>query len=359
MNEKLHPFHIAILIHLSQVGVTLFSLPRLCAAHFGTNGWIGLLAVGLAVTANIALMQAAIRMGGGRTLPEMLAAFLPKPLAGILQLAMAGMYALIACLIAKQYVLMFELLSFPATNPFVFRAGIDVLVYVLVIIGIYNLGKAATLVFFSTAFIPFVHLSSLNEIRLVRYTPFFLKGDTDFWTGSLEVYAAFLGFELCLFLLPYVDRESSWFRAVYAGHVVSLFVFLGTTLLAFGFFSYGQLLDLLYPLLDLSGHVRLPIIERVDSLMFTFFFLVAVLTVVVYFWIATELAMNVFPKADRRWVAGFFIIVTYFVSSLPHELAVLTGWLRVFGRAALATAIFLPLFIMGGLWTVRLRRPKT
>lgn len=356
MNEKLHPFHIAILIHLTQVGVALFGLPRLCAKHFGTNGWVAIVAAGLLVTANIALMHAAVRMGRGRSLPEMLGLFLPKPLAGALQLGLAGLYALAACLTSKQYVLMYELQSFPATRPYVFRAGIDVLLFCLVAIGIYNLGKAATLIFFTTFPPSFLYLSLVHDAHLVRFTPFFLKGGEDAVNGGFEVYSAFLGFELCLFLIPYVRRDTRWFGAVYAGHALSWTVYLGLTLLAFGFFSFGQLQDSLYPLLEMADHLSLPVIERVDTLLFTFFFLVVALTATHYFWMATELVHDVFPKVGKRVAAFALIAGTYFVSSVPNELDRVLGWLEGLAKAAIFTAFALPLLLMGGMLLARRRR---
>jgi hypothetical protein len=358
LNEKLNAFHIVILIHMTQVGVTIFSLPRICATHFGTNGWIAILPIGLVVFANVALIHAVVRLGGGRSLPEMLGLFLPKPVYGALLLGMSCMYALSACLTSKQYVLMYELQSFPATRPYVFRAGIDILIFFLVIIGIYNLSKAVTVIFFSTIVIPFTLLSLYDETELVRYTPFFLKEGTDFMAGCFEVYAAYLGFEISLFLIPYVGRSTRWFRGVYVANTVTTVVYLILSIIAFGFFSYGQLRDMLYPLLEMTGHVQLPIIERVDTLMFTFFFLVALVTATLYFWIATELFSYVFPKLDKRWPAAFLITVTYFVSSIPNELDLVTGWLRIMGKVAIATAIALPLLLIGGMLITRARRAK-
>lgn len=359
MNEKLNPLHIGILIHMTQMGVSVFSLPRVCATYIGTNGWVWVLVIGTVVTANIALMHAAVRLGGGRTLPEMLGLFLPKPVAGALQLALGGMYALSACLTSKQYVLMFELQSFPATNPYVFRAGIDVLILCLVLIGIYNLGKAATLVFLATIPLPMFYLSLLHDVKLVRYTPFFLKDGGNWLEGSFEVFSAFLGFELCLFLLPYVKRgDTRWFYGVYAGNTFSWCMYLALTILAFGFFSFGQLKDLLFPLLEMAGHLTLPIVERVDTLLFTFFFLVSVLTATAYFWMATELFGYVFPGVRKGWFAAFLIGSTYFVSSIPNELGRVSAWLGIMAKLAAGTAIFLPLLLIAGLLAARAWRAK-
>lgn len=354
MNEKLNPFHIAILIHVVQVGVTVFSLPRLCAVYYGTNGWIWIVIIGIAVTANIALIHAAVKMGGGRPLPEMLGLFLPKPVSGILQLAIGCMYALSACLTSKQYVLMFELQSFPATNPYVFRAGIDVLILCLVVIGIYNLGKAATIVFFATIPFPFFYLSLLHDVKLVRYTPFFLKDGGHWVEGFFQVFAAFLGFELCLFLVPYVQRgDTRWFYAVYAGNTFSWFIYLALTVLAFGFSSFGQLKDLLFPLLEMAGHLTLPVVERVDTLMFTFFFLMAVMTATAYFWMATELVTYVFPNIRKGWVAAFLIASTYFVSSIPNELSRVSAWLQLMAKLAIGTSFLLPVLLLIGMLAAR------
>ncbi|CAI6047988.1 hypothetical protein [Cohnella sp. JJ-181] len=41
MKEKLNGFHVALLIYMIELDVTVFMLPRMVAVNIGTNGWLG------------------------------------------------------------------------------------------------------------------------------------------------------------------------------------------------------------------------------------------------------------------------------------------------------------------------------
>lgn len=54
-------------------------------------------------------------------------------------------------MIGKKYVLIFQMLSFPTTNPMVFKLAVDILAFLMITKGIYSISKAATLFFWLSA----------------------------------------------------------------------------------------------------------------------------------------------------------------------------------------------------------------
>lgn len=78
MREKLHPFHIAILIYMTQSGVVIFSLPRVLAQHMGYNGWIALTVFYVIVALNISLISLAYRLADGKSIFQIIEHFFPK-----------------------------------------------------------------------------------------------------------------------------------------------------------------------------------------------------------------------------------------------------------------------------------------
>lgn len=53
MMDKLRPFHITVLVYMTQAGIVMFTLPRSLADYFGTNGWLVLIPCFLVSSFNI------------------------------------------------------------------------------------------------------------------------------------------------------------------------------------------------------------------------------------------------------------------------------------------------------------------
>ncbi|RRJ64192.1 hypothetical protein EHV15_15635 [Paenibacillus oralis] len=76
--EKLHRFHIMLMMLNTQSGIALFTLPRITAHHFGTNGWLSLIIVFLFASLNTMLISAVYRLGRGTSVFEILRDSLPR-----------------------------------------------------------------------------------------------------------------------------------------------------------------------------------------------------------------------------------------------------------------------------------------
>lgn len=211
MREKLNQYHIAILVYMIQSAFMFFNLPRLLAENFGTNGWIALLICSAVATVNIFLISLVYRHGRGRSIFAILEQSIPKWILVPFYFGMAAVSALFGCLVMKQYVLLFQMVAFPTTNPMVFKFLCDILVLLLMRKGLYNISKAATIFYYCTFWLFFLLPYFLGEFRWVRLTPFLFQGGTHQLEDWLEVYMAFLGYELSLFFsLMSRKRRSSW-----------------------------------------------------------------------------------------------------------------------------------------------------
>lgn len=78
VKEKLNVFHITLLIFMTEMNITMFSLPRLIVENIGTNGWIGYLALSVLATFNIFLYWLVYRMGRGASVFQIMECALPK-----------------------------------------------------------------------------------------------------------------------------------------------------------------------------------------------------------------------------------------------------------------------------------------
>lgn len=346
MKEKLNQYHIAILIYMTQSGVVIFSLPRILAENFGTNGWYVLLICGCIVSFNIFLIQLVYRYGQGKSVFDILEARIPRFVLAPIYVSLALFWAYLGCLVGKQYTLIFQMIAFPTTDPTVFKIVFDILVFLLLTKGIYNISKAGTVFFYLTMWMVFVLFFLAEEFSLQRMTPFFGYGATDGLVGWLEVYTAFLGYEVCLFLFPFVAKKTKFIRAVYIGNLMLTIIYLLVSLLSFGFFHIDQLKILTYPLLQILAYIQLPFVERIESVMFTLFLLKVIMTAVVYFWIAEITLTRVFRRIPVIWIDLFIVSFAFGLSLFSRILIEVEQQLRMIGFIQTAIVFTLPVLLL-------------
>ncbi|MWV43253.1 GerAB/ArcD/ProY family transporter [Paenibacillus sp. HJL G12] len=346
MKERLYSSHIALLVFMIQTGVAALSLSRKAAVYFGTNGWLSILILGCAAALNIVLIAMVNRIGNGISVFEIMDKSIPRFITIPIYFFLTAYFAIIGCLVGKQYIHIFQLIAFPSASPLMLKGCFDLLVLFLVTKGIYNIGKTATVFSMLILWMFFLLFAFSNDFELERMTPFVFKGGRNMLSGAVEMFAAFAGYELILFVMPYADRSKKWMRSVQIGNLMTTLTYLSLVFVSFGFFSLEQLKIMLYPLLDMLAYIQLPFVERLENLLFSFLLFTVVVTSSMYTWSACENAQNIFPKADRKVMSLFIVFVMFLISVIPDTLFELELWLKVVSYVEVALSFLFPIFLI-------------
>ncbi|SEM60254.1 GerAB/ArcD/ProY family transporter [Paenibacillus sp. OV219] len=344
-SEKLSSFHIVILVYITQLGVVIFSLPQMLSKAFGTHGWVMNLVFGAIVLLNILLIGAVYWLGKGRSIFVILQA-VPKIILYPLYLAQMFIWSMLGCLVAKEYVLIFQMIAFPTTHPMFFKIALDVLVFCLMIQGIYNISKSTTMFFWLTVWMLPVIFFFYADFSWARLTPFLFRGGELSLKDFANIYTAYLGYELILMLFPYTDKKSKLIRSSIIGASITVLLYTYICFISFGFFSLKQLQRMAFPLLDLMAYIRFPFVERVENLFFGAFLFTTIVTVVMYLWAAQETALQMFKGANVKVVAAILVTISYIVAFFPESLSEVQLWLSFFAQIEIGTAFMLPILLL-------------
>ena len=334
MHEKIHFSQLAIIVYMIQSGITLFSLPRIVAEGFGRNGWLIVFVISCIVLINIYLIVLVYQKGNGKSVFQLLENGLPKIILYPLYLFIIGLFSILAVLVGKSYVILVQTTMFPDVSLNILLILYLLVAWFIIIKGIYNISKITIVFFFLTVWTLFLVWIVTPEFELIRLTPFFLKGDLDIFHKGIEIYAAFLGYEIVLFLIPYVGKEIKFSKAIIAGHLFTTMIYVIVCFISFGFYSFEQLLNTLYPTITATKYIQTPLIERIEHLTFSFFLMKIVITSVFYYWVAIEVIDNIVPAAKKKknLVSFLLIFFTFLVSlttEIQREISELFEWLTI------------------------------
>ncbi|MDP5276766.1 GerAB/ArcD/ProY family transporter [Chengkuizengella axinellae] len=360
MQEKLHPFQITVLIYMIQSGVTIFSLPRITADAFGTNGWIGILIVSLYSMINILFIAMVFHYGDGRSIFKIFEDMLPKILLRPFFLCLALLWCILGILIGKDFALLFQMLYLPDLSPSVYILIMLIFVFMLVSKGIYQIGKTTIIFFFMTIWTIFLMLYFISEFEFDRLTPFIFKGDKQLFTQGLEVINAFLGYEIVILMFPYIAKSKSSIKAFFYGNLITTFIiYLPLCFICFGVLSFDQLKNETFPVLTLFEYFQFPFIERIESFVFSLFSLKVLITVVMFYWASDEVFRYAVPKIKSSKISILILImISFLISLIPDYLLDVEAWLNWLGRAEAVIALGLPLSLLFILAITKIKRKR-
>jgi len=346
MREKLHPFHIGILIYMTQAGVVIFSLPRVIAEHLGYNGWISLIIYYGIAAINITLISLVYRLADGKSIFQIMEDAIPKIVVLPLYIFLLSVWTLVGCMSAKRYIIIYQIFVFPTTHPMLLKLLVDVLAFLLIIKGIYNITKAATLFFWLVIWTIFLLLFFVHDFQWVNLTTFYFHESSDIVTGSFRIFTAFLGYELILLLFPYAEKRKGVMKAVHIGNLLTFITYTLVCLVCFGFYSFDQLKRMKFPMIDLLAYIELPFVERIENLIFSIFLFTSLMGIVMYNWAAVEAAQRILPKANVKWLSAIIVGLAFAVSWIPNVLVEVDAWLRFLGQIEVGIAFGLPLLLI-------------
>jgi spore germination protein (amino acid permease) len=348
LKEKLNAYHIALLIYMIECNVIMLSLPRIVAENLGTNGWVGFLMLFVISLGNLFLYSILYRMSDGLSVFEIVEKSVSKWAAYPIYIGLALLWVTLGSFIGKQYILVYQSIAFSTTHPMLLYSLYAIMLYFLLIKGIYNIAKAVTIFSYFTIIIALFTFYYFDEWKIIRFTPFLFKGGTTSFSiiGCLEIYAAFVGYELCMFLFPYVERNRKWFKGVYFGHSMMGFFYLASLLIAMGFYSIRQLQTLTYPVINLLGYIEMTFINRVENLILTLFLYMNLVSTCMFCWAALLALQRIFRKAKPQVLALVIVAMSLGIASYPRIIRDSERYLRMSVYTEIAFAFTAPVILI-------------
>ncbi|MFY3790327.1 GerAB/ArcD/ProY family transporter [Ureibacillus sp. MALMAid1270] len=346
-NEKFKPFYLFYITYMTQIGIVFFSLPNIIATHFGYNGWIMIIPISVVVLIHIGLIATIYRFSKGESIFETFESLNSKAKIILMPLYifLSIFWSILSVTIAKHYVHVMKFLYFPQTDIQWFVLITLILTFYLVTRGIITIVHITTIFFFLSAPIIFFLLHFVPDFSFLQFSTFLFNENTDFYGGIIEVYTAFLGFEVILFMFPYISKEKSGFKYVFWGHLYTSFVYLIVTIFCYGFNSIQQLTHQVYPVVTLIKHIEFEFVERLDSILFMLFYLKVLITITMYVWISLVTLKRVVKWSDNLIV--FVLLTVGYLSTLvfvtKKELVILLSTLT---KVQLFISVFLPILLL-------------
>lgn len=329
-----------------QTGIGIIILPSLLAKEVGHDGWISVLATGIAAIFLASLIVVLLRRYSNKCIYDITKLLFGK-IAGFAINFLIFLYLLAttagSLMIFLDYL---EITLFPLTPPIVMALLIIMPSIYMVWQGMKTVARFKMTTLFAYAIAVIYIILILKEMKLSFLLP---VGEADFLPllSSMKTsFFAFIGLELiAVFYSEISDKKNALKYHVYANLFSMLFIML-IVLACTAIFGESYLSVLSLPLFNLSRVYNAPIIERVDLYMISTWFIAMGCSLRAYMMAAYYSLGKVFKFKKSRLVYGLFICAIIGISLIAKDINMVIFYLEIINNAGIGVAILLVLCLV-------------
>jgi spore germination protein (amino acid permease) len=137
---------------------------------------------------------------------------------------------------------------------------------------------------------------------------------TSILKGTHKMTLTIIGFEILYVVYPFLKEREKVTKFAHLGIAATNFLYLIVILITLIYFSPGQLKNTIWPTLSLFKIVKLPFIERTEYVAVSYWLLLILPNLMLYFWAAVRGVRRTFEKKMKGLI--WFFTFAIFLSSL-------------------------------------------
>ncbi|MEH7245332.1 endospore germination permease [Neobacillus niacini] len=314
MNEKSITLNqLFFVIVQAQIGISLLSIPFKAHKYAKGNAWISVIIAGLIVQIFVLIIWMLMKRHKGKTILEISQTVLGKYIGNLVNFS----YLLYGVLVMSNVVILYAdiierwiLETTPKT----------VMIFLIIATGIY-LGKQNLRViarFFTIVnvlvFLLFVlsFFAFSNNLSFTNLLPISQSSFTDMFKGSTQVTSALLGFEILLFIFPFVlGQEKQMLKKMTSAIATVVIIYLYFAVLTLATFSQKEIAIVPEPVLYMLKGLNFRVVERIDMIFLSYWIIPMTTSFVVYLYIASSAAGKMFHKGKRKYPVWYLSILVF------------------------------------------------
>lgn len=298
-------FLVMFILHTAQTGVGIAGLPRIIYKEANRDAWISVLLTGVLVSIVIFLMVKMLESYESADLYGIHMDIYGKWVSKAFNLLYIIYYLSVTYVILMNYIEMVQAWIFPKMPTWLlmglllFLMVYGVLGGIRVVVGIAFLGLILAFWLLFMIYTPIKYMD-FNHLQ-----PVLTSSGKEILMGIYKSSFSIIGFELLLFIYPYVKEKKKVLKYALIGAGYSTFLFTLVTVVSIGFFSEDALLKTIWPVLSMFKILRIPNLERFEFIAVSFWMLVILPNICLFFWTATRGMKRVFNFSQKKAIYIF------------------------------------------------------
>lgn len=356
-NNTLTLTQFTLLIYGTQSGIGILSLPRDLAKTGGTSSWMALfIGFALSVLASLIIVSV-MKHYPNDTIIQLFRRFFGKWLGSLFSVCWIVYTMLASFLITVTALYIVTTWILPKTMPIYILLLLTIPGFYLARNGIRIIARFSVLVFFFTSWMAILFMYPMIKGEIVNLLPLIKDGFMPIVKSVPQITFSFLGIELLFLFYPFLEDKSKALKGILIANGLTLLSYLIVTFSSFIYYGPYEVLEYVWPTLNLVKPVEFPFLERFEIIFLSFYLLVLATTGIPYYFSSSFSIAQLLGRQDHQlilaaMIPAIFVVFFFFTNSLSNIDKLST----IFNKAGLGIAFIMPILLLGYGWLFRLIR---
>ncbi|QRG66903.1 GerAB/ArcD/ProY family transporter [Brevibacillus choshinensis] len=339
IKDRLTTSQITVQLLAAMVGVGVLNLPESVGSKAGVDSWIVLFAAGFLAMVAVSIMAYLGNRFPGQSIIHYAPLLIGRFFGTIVLVAFLVYFLVFVGTVVRISADVTKLFLLDLTPLEVIIIGMLSVSTYLVLHGINAIARFNEFIQPLTLFLLMLVLTqTIRDTDLGRILPVLGDGIQPLFRAFPTTFFAFMGFEILLFIQPFMEQPRSAQRASLIAVGTTMLLYVIVTILSIAVLGKTEVTLVEYPTLAIIKNIEVPgaFIERLDSIMMMVWIPFAVTTIVMFHYCASLIASQLFGLQEHRVIALLFIPVVFLIAVLPRNIlevdrwSQLASWLGVF-----------------------------
>ncbi|WP_345243301.1 GerAB/ArcD/ProY family transporter [Pontibacillus salipaludis] len=297
---QIQAFYVFFLIHTTQVGTGIMGISTHIYSAAKQDAWISILVAGVWMSISVFCMGKILQQYESADLPgiqvDIFGKFIGKFLGTILALYFFGL--LISVLL--NYIEVIQVFLFPTVPTWLVCLFLLSLVVYAVLGGVRVIVGVSFLFFVGTVWLLIVLYKPISLMEGHHFLPVMGNSYSDIASGAFKTTYSLIGFEVLLFIYPYVQNKRKAHLAAQLAVLATTLLTLAVVVITIGYFSGPQLERLIWPTLSMFKIIQFSFAERFDIIAVGLWMMVVLPNMITAMWLCTHTFKRVYGLRQKQ-----------------------------------------------------------
>ncbi|MCE7793579.1 spore germination protein [Salipaludibacillus sp. CUR1] len=347
LNNRISAKQIFFLIVQTQIGIAVLTLPARVFAEAEWEGWISILIAGGFVQCLLILYISLVHRFKDHTFFTMTRILIGKPLSVVVNFSYFIYFLTVTILILTLYYRTIASWLFPETPKWIIMALIVSAAVFLVREDIHIIARFYTLVSCLLILIIGVQLTGYTAAQPLYLLPLGHIGIADYLKGADASLQAMLGFELILFIYPFIQgakKEVTKISSYAIWFTIGVYVFSSVT--AFLFFSPDEIVLVPNPVLYMLKAFTSPVVDRLDLIFISVWIISVTTSLMTYLFLASQYTQVIFSLKKRKSAVFYLGLLILFIALFFESNEAIDAFSEFVGNISYTFIVGIPFILL-------------
>lgn len=346
--NKITWWQYVFLIHGVQLGVGVFTLPRVVAEKSGTDGWIPIIIYWfLSTIASFFIIEVMKKYPDG-TIVDLLEHYFGKWVGKAAMILFTIYFGLLTTVIYAREALFIQFWVLPGGQLVVIALLLAIPSFLIVRKNIVVLGRYSQLVFVFSVWMLLAYIIIMMNGQWLHLLPVLKEGWGPILKTVKTVALPFFGFEILFFIYPYLQNKEKAFLGAVTANTITMMVYLIVTIAAFVLLSPDELTVYQEPTIMMLKVLEFRFIERLEIPLFSLYLFTISTTVLPFMFLTVFCTSRLFGTQNHsRFVVFFLLFEVLYIIFFQPTFEKNTMIHQIAKKWGIAIAFALPLLLWG------------